>query len=257
MQVLPVKTPLIKPKDDLVGVILEAMKKQGLTFSDGDILAVSSKIVSFSEGRLVRLDEVVPSEKAKLLAKQYALTPAFAELILQEADCIIGGVERAVLTLNNDVFTINAGIDNKNAPKGYAVLWPKNPQRQAERIRKAIMRRVGGRVGVLIVDSTVAPLRWGTRGLAIGVAGFKPVEDYRKTYDLFEKEIAMTLHAVADDLASAAHVVLGEAAELTPVVIVRDAPVSFVENVDADTMKIAFKNCVYMGAFKPKCPTSE
>lgn len=252
MQVLPVKTPLIKTKDDIVTVILEAMKEQHLEFMNNDILAVSSKIVSFAEGRLVKLDEVAPSKKAKLLAKQYALTPAFAELILQEADCLVGGVEKAVLTLNNDVFTVNAGIDNKNAPRGYAALWPKNPQRQAERIRKEIIRRVGRRVGVLIVDSTVAPLRWGTRGLAIGVAGFKPVEDYRKTRDLFEKEIVMTLHAAADDLASAAHVVMGEAAERTPAAIIRDAPVTFVEKVDADTMKIAFENCVYMGAFKRK-----
>lgn len=254
MQVLPIKTPLVKPRADLVSVILGATKKQRLEFIDNDILVVSSKIVSFAEGRLAKLSEVVPSEKAKLVAKQYALEPAFAELILQEADCIVGGVKKAVLTLNNDVFTVNAGIDNKNAPKGYAVLWPKNPQQSAERIRKALMQRVGKQVGVLIVDSTLMPLRWGTRGLAVGVAGFEPVKDYRKTRDLFEKEIVITLHAVADDLASAAHLVMGEAAERTPATIIRDAPVTFSENVDVDMMKIAFKDCVYMGAFKLKRP---
>lgn len=252
MQVLPIKTPLVKAKDDLVDVILQAIEKQRLKFADNDILAVSSKIVSFAEGRLVKLSEVVPTEKAKLLAKRYSLDPAVTELILKEADCIFGGVKKAVLTLNNNVFTVNAGIDNKNAPKGYAVLWPKNPQRSAERIRKALEQRTGKRIGVLIVDSTVTPLRWGTRGLAIGVAGFQPVKDCRRTRDLFEKEIGITLHAVADDLASATHLVMGEAAERTPLAIIRDAPVSFSEKIEAGMMKIAFKDCVFMGAFKPK-----
>jgi coenzyme F420-0:L-glutamate ligase len=252
MQVLPVQTPLIRAANDLVKVVLEAIQKQGLELRDDDVLVLSSKIVSSAEGRLVKLSEVEPSKKAKRLAKLYALTPAFAELILQEADRIVGGVKKAVLTLNDDVFTVNAGIDNKNAPKSYAVLWPKNPQQSAERIRKEIARRVGRQVGVLIVDSTVAPLRWGTRGLAIGVAGFEPVKDYRKTRDLFGKEVLITLHAVADDLASAAHAVMGEATERTPIAIIRDAPVTFTEKVDANKMKIAFKDCIYMGSFKPK-----
>jgi len=252
MQVFALKTPQIKPRDDLVGTILAAMKKQGMEFLNNDIVAFSSKIVSFAEGRLVKLDESKPSEKAKRLAKKYALAPTFAELVLQEADHIVGGVKKAVLTLNNGVFTINAGVDNKNAPKGYAVLWPKNPQQSAERIRKEIARRVGKLVGVLIVDSTVEPLRWGTRGLAIGVAGFEPVKDYRRRRDLFGKEIIITLHAVADDLASAAHLMMGEADEHMPVTIIREAPVTFMDRINAETMKIAFKDCVYMGAFRPK-----
>lgn len=252
VQILPIKTPLVKAKDNLIDLILQAMEKQRLKFADNDILAVSSKIVSLAEGRLIKLGKVIPSKKAKLLAKQYSLDAAFAELILSEADCVLGGVNKAILTLNNNVFTVNAGIDSKNAPKGYVVLWPKNPQRNAESIHKALTQRTGKRIGVLIIDSTVTPLRWGTRGLAIGVAGFEPVKDYRRSRDLFEKEIMITLHAVADDLASAAHLVMGEAAERTPLAIIRDAPVTFSEKTKADMMKIAFKDCVYMGAFKPK-----
>lgn len=252
MQVLAIKTPLIRPRDNLVKIVLEAMKKQGLEFSDGDILAVASKIVSLAEGRLVKLSDVKPSNKARHLAKKYSLNPAFAELIINEANHVVGGVKKAVLTLNDNVFTVNAGIDNKNAPEGYAVLWPKNPQESAERIRKEIAHRVGKRLGVLIIDSTVEPLRWGTRGLAIGVASFEPVKDYRRTRDLYDKKIIITLHAVADDLASAAHLVMGEAGERTPAAIIREAPVRFTEKADAETMKISFKDCVYMGAFKPK-----
>lgn len=252
MQVLPVKMPLIKPKEDLVKAVLQATEKQRLELMENDIVALSSKIVSFAEGRLAKLSEVKPSKKAELLAEQYALAPAFAELILREADRIIGGVEKAVLTLNNGVFTVNAGIDNKNAPKGFVVLWPKNPQRQAEHIRREILRRTGKRVGVLIVDSTVAPLRMGTRGLAIGVAGFEPVRDYRRTRDLFAKEIVMTLHAVADDLASAVHSVMGESVERTPVAIIRGAHVTFADNVNAESMKIKFKDDVYVALLKSR-----
>jgi coenzyme F420-0:L-glutamate ligase len=252
MHVLAVKMSLVKPGDDLIRVVLQCMRKQGLELLDNDVLALSSKIVSFAEGRLAKLSDVEPSRKAKLLAKKYALAPAFAELILREADRVVGGVAKAVLTLNNGVFTVNAGIDNKNAPEGFVVLWPKNPQRQAERIRREILRRTNKLVGVLIVDSTVVPLRMGTRGLAIAVAGFEPVKDYRRTRDLFRKEIIMTLHAVADDLASAAHSVMGESVERTPAAIVRGAPVTFTDKVNAETMKIAFKECVYMGLPKPR-----
>lgn len=252
MQVLGVRTPLFKPGDDLMKVILYALKKEGLALLDDDVLALSSKIVSFAEGRLSKLSEVKPSRRAELLAKRYRLTPAFTELILREADSILGGVTRALLTLNNGVLTANAGIDNKNAPKGHVVLWPRNPQRSAERIRRKIKRHTGKRIGVLIVDSTVAPLRMGTRGLAVGVAGFEPVKDYRKTPDLFEKEIVMTLHTVADDLASAAHIVMGESTERTPAVIIRGAPVTFTDKIDAESMKIAFKECLYTGSLKPR-----
>ncbi|HVP41351.1 MAG TPA: coenzyme F420-0:L-glutamate ligase [Candidatus Krumholzibacteriaceae bacterium] len=252
MQVLPVKTPLIKPKEDLVETLLKAIRKQRLEFMENDIVALASKIVSFAEGRLAKLSAVKPSQRAKLLAKRYMLTPAFAELILREADRVVGGVAKAVLTLNHDVFTVNAGIDNKNAPEGFAILWPANPQKSAERIRKELTLHTKKKIGVLILDSTVAPLRMGTRGLAIGVAGFEPVKDYRRTRDLFEKEIVMTIHNVADDLASAAHSVMGESVERTPVVIIRNAPVTFADKVDAESMKIAFKNCVYMGSLKPR-----
>jgi coenzyme F420-0:L-glutamate ligase/coenzyme F420-1:gamma-L-glutamate ligase len=252
MQVLAVKTTLVKSKDDLIKIILQAMRKQGLELSDKDVLALSSKIVSFAEGRLAKLSEVKPSQRAKLLAKRYMLLPAFAELILREADRVVGGVAKAVLTLNHGVFTVNAGIDNKNAPRGYAVLWPVNPQKSAKQIRKEIMRHTKKNIGVLIIDSTVAPLRMGTRGLAIGVAGFEPVKDYRKTRDLFGKEIMMTLHALADDLASAAHSVMGESMERTPVAIIRNAPVVFADKIDAESMKIAFKNCVFMESLKPR-----
>lgn len=252
MQVLPVKTQMIREKDDLTEAIVQALKNQCLELKENDILALSSKIVSYAEGRLAKLSEIKSSKKAKSLAKRYALAPAFAELVLRESDTVVGGVPKAVLTLNDGVYTVNAGIDNKNAPKGFAILWPSDPQRQVERIRDQIFQRMGKRVGIIIVDSTVTPGRWGTRGLAIGVAGFEPVKDYRKTSDLYGKKVLITLHAVADDLASTAHLVMGESAERTPVAIMRDAPVTFTDHVNPQMMKIMTRNDVYNSLLKPK-----
>ena len=250
MRLYAVKTRIIKTGDDTVEVILESLREQNLNLENNDVLAITSKIIAYAEGRVVKLSDIDPSDRAKELAKQFSLQPEFAELILCEADKIYGGVEKAVLTLKNGVLTANAGIDNKNAPKDYAVLWPNDAQKWATRIREEIKRKTGKHVAVLIVDSSLAPLRMGTTGLALAVAGFKPVKDCRGDKDIYGKPLIITRHAIADNLASAAHLLMGEAAEKTPVVLIKDAPVDFDDNVygSADMM-MPFKKCIFMSAF--------
>ena len=249
MRLYAVKTKIIETGDNLVEVILESLRAQNLQLEDGDILAITSKIIAYAEGRLVKLRDVKPSNEAKKLAQQFSLQPEFAELILCEADKIYGGVEKAVLTLKNGILTANAGIDNKNAPKDYAVLWPNDAQKWATRIREEIKRKTGKHVAVLIVDSGLIPLRMGTTSLALAVAGFKPVKDCRGDKDIYGKPLIITRHAIADNLASAAHLLMGEAAEKTPVVLIKDAPVDFDDNVygSADMM-MPFKECIFMNA---------
>jgi len=250
MRLYAVKTSIVKTGENLVEVILESLKRQKLQLENGDILALASKIIAYAEGHVTKLNNIKPSEKAKELAKKFSLQPEFAELILQEADKIYGGVERAVLTLKNGVLTANAGIDNKNAPVGFVVLWPKNPEKWAKDIREEIMRRTGKHIAVLIVDSGLVPLRLGTKGLALAVAGFKPVMDFRGEKDIFGKTLIITRHAVADDLASAAHLLMGEVAEKTPVVLIKGAPVVFDGGVyDCDAMMISPDECIFMNAF--------
>ncbi len=249
MQVLALKTPLIKPKDDIVAALIQAVEIQGLKLKDGDILAMSSKAVASADGRIVKMKTVSVSKRAEELARKHSLEPEFVELVLREADKIYGGVEKAILTLKDNALAINAGVDHKNVPTGCAALWPSNPQRRAESLHKEIRRRVGKDVGVLLVDSSVAPLRMGTRGVAIGVAGFKPIKDCRGERDLFQKPLLITRHAVADDLASAAHLVMGQAGERTPAALIRGAPAIFVGNTSIDEMKISPDKCVYITAF--------
>ena len=251
MRLIAVKTPVVKAGDDLVELILESLKTQGLQLENNDVLALTSKVVSFSEGRLVKLSEVEPSEEAKKLAKEYSLKPEFAELILREADTVYGGVERAVLTLKNGVMAANAGIDNKNAPSDYAVLWPKDPKASARKVRDRIKRRTGKDVAIMMIDSGLAPLRIGTTGLALAVAGFKPIRDNRGRKDLFGKPIVITRQAVADDLASAAHLLMGEATEKTPLVLIKDAPVDFDDGTyDSSDMMMPFRECIFMNTLE-------
>jgi coenzyme F420-0:L-glutamate ligase/coenzyme F420-1:gamma-L-glutamate ligase len=248
MQILAIKSRLIKPKDNLVDIFLQGVQKLGLKLESSDIVAVSSKAVASAQGRLIRLKDINPSDRAKELSEKFLFTPEFAELVLREADKIYGGVEKALLTLKDDVFTVNAGVDHKNAPVGFAALWPSNPKGYAEKIRKEIRQQSGKNLGVLIVDSNVTPLRMGTVGLALGTAGFEPVRNCKGDDDLFKKRLLITHHGVADDLASAAHLKMGEGSEGVPFVLIKGAPVSFMERADADEMKISPDQCVYAKA---------
>jgi coenzyme F420-0:L-glutamate ligase/coenzyme F420-1:gamma-L-glutamate ligase len=253
MRLYAVKTGIVKAGDNLVEVTIKSLKRQDLQLEDGDILALTSKIVACAERRVAELTDIKPSAKASELAKKFSLQPEFAELIVREADTIYGGVEKAVLTLKNGVLTANAGIDNKNAPFGSVVLWPKDAEERVKSIREEIMRKTGKRIAVLIVDSGLMPLRIGTTGLALAVAGFRPAIDHRGQKDIFGKPLVITQHAVADDLASAAHLLMGEVAEKTPIVLIRGASVVFDEGVygSADMM-IPPAECIFMNTFGQK-----
>ncbi|MEM3617389.1 MAG: coenzyme F420-0:L-glutamate ligase [Candidatus Bathyarchaeia archaeon] len=253
MKLFPIKTDVIKRGGTIVDIVLKAMEKQGLKFDDKDVLALASKVIAYAENRVVELGKVRPSDKAEKLANKFAISPGLAELIMQEAEEICGGVEKAVLTLKNGVLTPNAGIDNKNAPHGAVVLWPKNPEKWAGNIREELMHKTGKKVAVLIVDSGLRPLRLGTTGLALATAGFKPVVDCRGKKDIFGKKLAITLHAVADDLASAAHLLMGETSEAIPAVLIKEAPISFDDGVYGPRdMAIPPEQCIFMSGLKPK-----
>ena len=250
MKLYALKTGLVKDGDNLVNVVLESLRTRRLQLEDNDVLAFTSKIVSYAEGRLTKLSDIKASEKARKLARKYGLTPEFAQLVLAEADRIYGGVARAVLVLKNGMLVANAGIDNKNSPEGQVVLWPVDPAKSAEELRQEIRRRTGKQVGVLIVDSGLVPLRIGTVGLALATAGFQPIRDSRGKKDLFGKTITITRHAVADDLASAAHLLMGESTEKTPIVLIKNAPLDSSNRAYGPSeMMMPTDECIFMGTF--------
>jgi len=251
MQLYAVKTPMVKPGDNLVEVILASLKGQKLQLEENDVLALASKIVSYSQSRIVRLGELKPSKEAKKLAKQYLMEPEFAELVLREAEKVCGGVTKALLTLKDNTMTANAGVDHKNAPLGSAVLWPENLAEWLKAFRAEMNRRTGVHVAVMVVDSSLIPLRIGTVGIALTVAGLRPIREWRGKMDLYGRRIMITRHAVADDLASAAHLLMGEATEKAPVVLIKDAPVDFDDNIHGSAeMTMPSSECLFMNTIK-------
>jgi coenzyme F420-0:L-glutamate ligase/homotetrameric cytidine deaminase len=214
---------------------------------DGDILVVSESTVATAEGRVVALHDVTPGPLALSMAARYSKDPREMELILQESDEIMGGIPGVVLTLREGFLYPNAGIDNSNAPPGHVVLFPADAQKSAFEIRERMAK--GRRIAVIIGDSRTHPLRLGCVGVALACAGLEPVEDARGQKDLFGRELKITRKAVADNLVSAAQIVMGEGDEGIPAVIIRDAPVQISEKSTV-MPTIPPQECMYIGALR-------
>jgi len=250
MQVFPVQTRIIVPEDNFVDVLLESLDASGLSLMDNDIITIAETPLGTTEGRVVKLSEVQVSDEAKNLGERYDILPEVAELIIQEADEILGGIPRVVLTIKNNTLMANAGVDKSNIPPGHASLLPIDSRASADRIRNEIKKRTGKTIGVMVIDSRTQPLRLGNIGMALGVAGFRPVADDRGRHDLFGNEMRITRRAIADNLASACTAVMGESDESVPIALIRDAPVEFVDqSFDSSEMWMPPKECMYMAIF--------
>jgi len=221
---IPIQFPTVRPGEKLTKVVHNCLKEEGLRLRRGDILAVVSKIVSACEERIVKLTDLQVTNRTSRLAARWKLDELLAAAVVREADEILGGVNGFLLTMKDGFLTPNAGIDLKNSPPGTATLWPLNSDRSAERLRRNLEHRYHTRIGVVIVDSRVTPLRLGTVGLAIGLSGFSPIRDHRGVLDLFGRPIRVTQTNVADDLAAAAHLLMGESSEHIGAVLIRGTP---------------------------------
>ena len=250
MQVIPIKTRLIRSDDNIIEVLLDGIQQTGLQLNENDILGIAETPLGTTEGRVVSLTEVEPSKEAIELAQKYEMLPEVAELVNQEADEILGGIPHVVLTIKNNTLMANAGVDKSNVPPNHASLLPIDPRASAERIRNEVKKKLGKTIGVIIIDSRTQPLRLGNIGMALGVAGFYPVADDRGRKDLFGNEMRITRRAIADNLASACTAVMGESDESIPAAIIRNAPVEFVDkSFDSSEMWISPTECMYMAIF--------
>lgn len=215
MIVTPLKTKiLIPPQDDLLAAIQEAIP----SLQENTVLAVTSKVVSIWQGRCI-LKEKFPDKD---------------ELIKKEADKYLSrdvAPNRWVMhTIKNNLFIASAGIDESNG-RGHYILWPKNPQQTAEELWRWTRETYGVRnLGVIITDSHSNPLRRGTLGIALAYYGFVPIKDYRGELDIFGREFLMEAADIADALAVAGVVTMGEGKETMPLALIIDAP--FVEFID-------------------------
>ncbi len=216
--------PLVQPGDDLVSLISAALEAQGVALQAGDVLVISSKIVSKSEGRLVRLADVAPSEEALGYAERSGKDPQMVQLVLNESR-LVSRVSRGVLVTTHRLgFTsANAGIDQSNIEDGeqMALLLPIDPDASADRLRAGLQARYRVDLAVVISDTHGRPFRLGNVGVAIGVSGMKALVDLRGQPDLYGRVLKITLSGYADLVASTAHLLCGEGAEGLPVVLLR------------------------------------
>lgn len=223
--------PLIRQGDDLADIILAALKASRLALEDNDVLVVGQKIVSKAEGRMVNLATVQPGDAARQLAARAEKDPRLVELMLAESRQVLrAGPGRIIVEHKLGFICANAGIDHSNvAGKGtaeeeYVLLLPCDPDISAQQIRGRVEQAAGKRVGVMIIDSHGRAWRMGVVGTCIGLAGVPALVDERGWQDLFGYALRITTVAVADELAAAASLVMGQAAEATPVIHVRGFP---------------------------------
>ena len=235
IEIIPLANiPLIQPGDDLARILGDAIERLERPFGFGkpegsspDVLVIAQKIVSKAENRYVDLERVTPSARAIEIAKQCDKDPRVIEVILWDSTEILRLRPGLIIVRHKLGFVCaNAGVDRSNvAPDGIdrVLRLPENPDRSAAQIRSALRDRFQIDIGVIIADSHGRPHRLGTIGVAIGLAGLPGVEDWRGRKDIFGYTLQHTEVGLADQIASAATLLLGQAAEKIPAVIVRGA----------------------------------
>jgi len=227
--------PLIRRDDNLADIVVNATILNDLQIVDNDIFVFAQKIISKAEGRMVNLNTVHPTQKAQSLSQQTEKDPRLIELILSESNEVLRVREGVIIVEHKLGFICaNAGIDHSNVENNssekndngddYVLLLPMNPDLSAQKIQEQIESRIQKKIGILIIDSHGRAWRNGTAGVSIGMAGIPGLEDLRGTPDLFGNILRITQVGVADELAAAASLVMGQAAEGTPVVHVRGFP---------------------------------
>ena len=233
MEIIPIHIEKeIEPSDDLSGLILNSHD-----IKDGDIIVVAQKIISKQEGRMIDLSTVTPSLLSEGIGSQYQKDPRIIELILSETKRIIrmkNGI--IIVETNNGFICANAGIDESNVKEGYATLLPINSDISAQTIRNNILKKTNKNVAVIVSDTFGRPFRMGQTNCAIGISGLNPILDYEGTMDSFQKVLRVTAIAVADEISSAAELVMGKALKC-PVAIIRNYSFNIEEHVIEELLR--------------------
>jgi coenzyme F420-0:L-glutamate ligase len=212
-----------KGKFDVFDALLETLEKNKRKLQEEDVLVISTKYISNSQGRIVNTNSIKVSNNGSKVSRKFQIRPEIAEIILRESDKIFGGIAGFVITSSDNIMAPNAGIDKSNAKKDQVILYPKNPFLIAEQIRRKVFLKYGIHIGVILVDSRLMPARVGTSGVAISCAGIEPVLDMRSKKDLNGNPLKVTFQAVIDNIATIANHKMGEGAESKPFAIVRDS----------------------------------
>ena len=220
--------------DDIVGHLLTGLSSEGVHLQDGDVVVITHKVVSKVEGRVVTAESVVVSERARRIAERNGFDPVQVELALREAVDVLRE-ERALITeTRGGLICSFSGVDRSNAPGGTYVLLPEDPDASAQRFRDEIVMRTGRHVGVVVSDTQGRPWRDGAVNVALGCAGVNAFTHNRGKSDLYGYVLRSSKVCTADELAAAAELLMGQAGEGVPFVIVRGLDVECGEEHGAD-----------------------
>ncbi len=223
--------PLIRQDDNLADILVDSLQASGAQLENDDILVIAQKIISKSEGRMVDITTITPSSQAIELAQKADKDPRVVELMLQESNEVVRVRVGTIIVEHKLGFVCaNAGIDHSNVAgsgnenQEFVLLLPKDPDQSARNIRDQIKQKTGKDIGVMIIDSHGRAWRNGTVGICIGLSGLPALIDERGWKDLFGYTLKITVVGVADELAAAASLMMGQAAEGKPAVLVRGFP---------------------------------
>ena len=238
---------------DVFEALLETLEKNNEELEEGDIIVISTKYISNSQGRMIDMDKIKTSEQGVDIAKKFQMRTEIAEIVIRESDKIFGGISGFVITSSDNIMAPNAGIDKSNVKKGKVILYPKDPYLIAEQIRRKIFLNFLIHVGVILVDSRLMPGRVGTSGVAVACAGIEPVLDKRSEKDLDGNPLKVTFQAVADNIATIANHKMGEGAESKPFALVRDSGARITDRkINPKEMAISPDQCVYVRGLSDK-----
>ena len=251
-EVFGLSTGIIRSGDSVAERAADAADRQCGGIHEGDILVFAETAVATAEGNIIDLSTITPSPRAIELGQKYQMDPCTAEVVLRESDSIVGGIPGFLLCMKAGTLLPNAGVDASNAPSGCVTPLPKNPDQSALAIKSVIERRYRVKVGVIIADSRTHAMRLGCSGVAIGCAGINAVIDDRGRSDLFGRKLEVTKRAVADNIVSAAELVMGEADECTPAAIIRGIGLPISDQVGIES--IAADECLFMGVLRNSSP---
>lgn len=220
--------PLINPGDDLATILVDKLRE--IEIQNGDIIVIAHTIVSKAENKVYNLDEIEPSPLAMHIGEVQDKDPRKIEVILRESSEIVRMNKRVLITSTKHGFVCaNSGVDKSNTPGETVISLPDDPDYSAYQIKKKILEHLGKNVAVIISDTFGRPLRVGTVNFAIGISGINPIEDFRGQIDLFGYELKSTMVARVDEVAAAAGMIMGQANEGKPVIIVRGVKYTQIE----------------------------
>lgn len=242
------KFPLIEPGDDLNKIILESISDNNISLEDGDIIVIAQKIISKSENRYINLDDVIPSQDALDLGEELNRDPAFIQSILDESKAIISTEKNVIIVEHNLGFIhINAGIDRSNIPqdKNLVLLLPTDPSNSAAIIESFISRSLNINISVVITDSMSRPYRSGVTNFALASANMQSLIDLKGETDIYGNTLKSTEIAIADELAAAAGLLMGQGDELKPVILIKGFSKSSYDINDALDLTVDEKNDLY------------